>query len=63
MGVFLGISGSVNSKVHGKIIPCRISSVDYINDYRPRIVEKDEKERILNRIYTYSSKLLYGIQK
>ncbi|MBF8984797.1 CapA family protein [Lutibacter sp. B2] len=46
----------------GKIIPCKISSVNYINDYRPTIVEKDEKERILNRIYIYSKKLEYGIQ-
>ncbi len=45
------------------IIPCSISSVNYRNDYRPTILIDNEKKRVLNRIYEYSSKLEYGIKK
>jgi poly-gamma-glutamate capsule biosynthesis protein CapA/YwtB (metallophosphatase superfamily) len=47
----------------GQIIPCSISSVDHVNDYQPTILEGDEKEEVLERIYKYSSKLKYGIKR
>lgn len=43
------------------IIPCSISSVDYVNDYQPTVLEGSEGERVLNRIMEYSKKLEYGI--
>jgi len=43
------------------VIPCSISSVDYINDYQPTVLEEAERERVLNRIIEYSKKLEYGI--
>jgi poly-gamma-glutamate synthesis protein (capsule biosynthesis protein) len=49
------------TKIQGNIIPCSISSVNNINNYQPTILEGDEKQRVLNRIYDYSNKLKYGI--
>lgn len=46
----------------GRIIPCSISSVKHINDYRPTVLEGEEGRRVLDRIYTYSKSLKYGIQ-
>lgn len=46
----------------GHIIPCSISSVKYINNYQPIILEDYEKQRVMKRIYEYSSKLKYGVQ-
>lgn len=36
------------------IYPCRISSVTYVNDYRPTILEGDEGQRVFNRIREFS---------
>lgn len=47
----------------GKIIPCSISSTPYINDYQPRILEGKDRERVLKRIFQYSSRLRYGISE
>jgi poly-gamma-glutamate synthesis protein (capsule biosynthesis protein) len=44
------------------IIPCSVSSVKYVNDYRPIILEGVDKQHVLDRIYQYSSKLEYGIK-
>lgn len=46
----------------GWIIPCRISSVDHANDYKPAVLEGSEGQRVLERIYKYSRALKYGIQ-
>ena len=37
------------------VVPCKISSVDNINDFRPTIVTDDAAEKILNRLKEYSS--------
>ena len=50
-------------KSEGTMIPCSISSVSYINNYKPIVLEGNEKERVLDRIYTYSQKLKYGIKR
>jgi hypothetical protein len=44
-----------------RIIPCSVSSVDHVNDYRPTVKTGSEGQRILERIYKYSSRLEYGI--
>lgn len=51
------------TKIQGNIIPCSISSVKNINNYQPAILDGSEKERVLDRIYNYSSKLEYGISR
>lgn len=38
-----------------KIIPCRISSVPYRNDFCPTILTGEDKERVLSRLKNYSS--------
>lgn len=50
-------------KNEGRIIPCRISSTDSLNDYQPALLTGTEAERVLERIYSYSGKLKYGIKK
>ena len=50
-------------KNEGIIIPCRISSVNYVNDYQPTILKEKEEQHVLDRIYTYSNELKYGIKK
>lgn len=44
-----------------KIIPCRISSVDYINDYCPTPLQGDEKTRVLEKIKNLSPKAYFKI--
>lgn len=39
-----------------KVIPCRISSTTTKNDYKPTILEKEEKENVIKRLEQYSSK-------
>ena len=51
------------TKMQGNIIPCSISSAKNINNYQPIILEGDEKERVLKRIYEYSRNLEYGISR
>lgn len=58
---FIVESGRVR-KSNGRIIPCRISSSKHINDYQPTPLEGKEGDRVLNRIYTYSDGLEYGIR-
>ncbi|MBE3101772.1 MAG: CapA family protein [Firmicutes bacterium] len=50
-------------KAEGVIIPCRISSVNNVNDYQPTIIKDKERDRIIGRILNYSRKLKYGIKK
>jgi len=50
-------------KDDGKIIPCSISSVSNKNDYQPTVLQSKEKQRVFNRIKTYSRKLKYGIKE
>ncbi|HBQ65024.1 MAG TPA: capsular biosynthesis protein, partial [Clostridiales bacterium] len=45
----------------GNIVPCRISSVDYINDYKPVVLTGEEERRVIGRIHAYSAELPYGI--
>jgi poly-gamma-glutamate capsule biosynthesis protein CapA/YwtB (metallophosphatase superfamily) len=49
-------------KIEGRMIPCSISSVKKANDYQPVLLEGREAERVLQRLYEYSSKLEYGIR-
>ncbi|SKC82992.1 CapA family protein [Maledivibacter halophilus] len=51
------------TNIQGNIIPCSVSSVKHVNNYQPVILEGEEKERVLNRIYYYSSGLEYGISR
>ena len=44
-----------------KIIPCRISSVNYINDYCPTPLQGNEKDRVLNKIKNLSPKAGFEI--
>jgi len=56
----------INKKItanNKKIIPCSISSVKHINNYQPDILKANEKKRVINRIYEYSTKLKYGISQ
>jgi poly-gamma-glutamate capsule biosynthesis protein CapA/YwtB (metallophosphatase superfamily)/LysM repeat protein len=41
------------------IIPVLISSKDYINDYQPKILEGEEKQKVLTRINKYSYNYQY----
>ena len=43
--------------------PCSISSVDNVNDYQPTLLKGKDRERVINRLLEYSTKLKYGITK
>ncbi|WP_202711088.1 CapA family protein [Sporosalibacterium faouarense] len=49
-------------RFESNIIPCKLSSEDSINNFQPIILDETEKERVMNRIYKYSSPLKYGIE-
>ncbi|MCX8130045.1 MAG: CapA family protein [Clostridia bacterium] len=51
------------SKSEGEILPCSVSTSDSINNFQPVVLEGEEGKRVLDRIYTYSKKLHYGIKK
>lgn len=59
-GIFKVKDGDI-IKNDGVIIPCKVSSDEKINNFQPIILEGAEKERVLNRVYKYSSSLEYGI--
>ena len=44
-----------------KVIPCSISSVNYINDYCPTPLQGEEKERVLKKLNGLSSKAGFKI--
>lgn len=45
-----------------KMIPCRLSSVTYKNDYQPTIVSGAEKTRIIHHMNSYSKSLGVGFK-
>jgi poly-gamma-glutamate capsule biosynthesis protein CapA/YwtB (metallophosphatase superfamily) len=47
----------------GIVYPCSISSVDNVNDYQPTLLKGKDRERVINRLLEYSTKLKYGITK
>ncbi len=51
---FETIDGVMTGKWSSLVIPCKISSRDTLNDYRPTPQEGEEKARILQRIEQYS---------
>ncbi|MBB6216886.1 poly-gamma-glutamate synthesis protein (capsule biosynthesis protein) [Anaerosolibacter carboniphilus] len=48
-------------KNEGVIVPCKISSVNDVNDYQPTVARGEEAKRIVDRLLLYSEKLLNGI--
>lgn len=50
---FETLDGKLTGKWESEVIPCRISSVTYTNDYKPTPLEGEEKERVLKRMETY----------
>jgi poly-gamma-glutamate synthesis protein (capsule biosynthesis protein) len=48
---------------NGEVIPCSISSVSHINDYQPTVLCGEEAERVMSRVYRYSSVLEFGIKE
>ncbi len=51
---FETLDGALTGEWKSTVIPCKISSRDSFNDYRPTPQEGTEGERILKRIETYS---------
>lgn len=56
-------NGEVMDNAESNLLPCSISSSQDKNDYRPRQVAGEEARRILDRVYTLSEGLEYGIQR
>ena len=54
---FEAVDGKLTEKRESRVIPCRISSVKSYNDYKPTPLEGTEKEKVLERIKTYSEKI------
>ncbi len=50
---FETVDGVLTGQWESEIIPCRISSQNGLNDYKPTPAEGAEKERILRRMETY----------
>lgn len=61
-GIFTIKDGEL-AGIDGNIIPCKISTEESVNNFQPYILEGEEKERVMDRIYEYSSELEYGIKK
>lgn len=51
---FETVDGTLTENWESRVIPCRISSVTGYNDYKPTPLEGEEKERVLEKIRTYS---------
>ncbi len=45
----------------GIVYTCSISSVHYVNDFQPTLLNGKDRERVIERILQYSSKLKYGV--
>jgi poly-gamma-glutamate capsule biosynthesis protein CapA/YwtB (metallophosphatase superfamily) len=45
----------------GIIHACSVSSQNNVNDYQPTLLKGADRERVMNRILEYSTKLKYGI--
>ena len=50
---FTFIDGELQAP-EGKFIPCRLSGVDWRNDYQPKLVEGEEYDRIMEKVSKYS---------
>jgi hypothetical protein len=44
-----------------KVIPCRVSSKKYSNDFTPTPYEGEQIKRVLDRVVEYSSHHSYGL--
>ncbi len=53
---FETVDGKLTGTWESEIIPCRISSVTYTNDYKPTPLDGEDKERALGRMETYKVK-------
>lgn len=45
----------------GIVYACSVSSQSNINDYQPTLLKGEDREKVINRILEYSTKLKYGI--
>ncbi len=54
--IFETVDGKLTGKWESKVIPCRISSVSYTNDYKPTPLHGEDAERFLKRMETYRVK-------
>ena len=50
-------NGKLQRDDNMKIIPCSISSVSAYNNYQPKILEEQDKARVIRRMNEYSAKL------
>lgn len=57
---FTFVDGEKQEDTEVKVIPCSVSSVSHINDYKPTPAEGAEAERILDRLNEYSRD--FGVQ-
>lgn len=60
--VFALEGGTVVSK-ESRVVPVRISSVTTHNDFRPVLLEGEDRERVLGRVKAYSDKLVPAKKK
>ncbi len=58
--LFQTVDGALTGEWESRVIPCRISSQNNLNDYRPTPATGEEAERILQRIAEYSAPLATG---
>lgn len=56
---FKFVNGTLKLDDSINIIPASISSVKYINNYQPMVLEGSEKDRVLNKILQYSKGFEY----
>lgn len=52
---FVVKNGKLVKKKNAKVIPCRLSGKDYVNNYQPVICKGSQKKRIISRLNSYSS--------
>lgn len=52
---FTFVDGELNSEIDARIIPCRLSSADSYNDFKPIIAEDSRKQTIIDNVNAYSS--------
>ena len=53
----------LKKKSKAKVISCCISSTTFINNYQPTPLKRKEKERVIDRLNTYSSQFGIGVKK
>lgn len=62
--IFQGVFNFENGELiknEGIVYACSVSSEDSVNDYQPTLLSGKDRERVVNRILEYSTKLKYGI--